>query len=140
MSKVREPRFEAELRMGQALCAFGVGAGPTRISRGVVAAIRERYLETFALRIEEDQAAGCDRWAVEGPNVLDRARAIGRLAAHLALCEGSMSIEPRHLKGAVEQVEAYHMGRYCDIPPVEERVLIGAGEKTGEADHARDMH
>lgn len=140
MEKVRDSRVEAELRIGQALCAIGQGAGPTRISRGVVRAVRERYLENFVVRIEEDEAAGRDGWCLEGPNVLDRARAMGRLAAHLALCEGSMAIEPRHWKEAVTQVEKYHMGRYCDIPPAQERVLSPAPAKPLDGETARSMH
>lgn len=140
MEQVRDPRVEAELRIGQALCAVGQGAGPTRISRGVVQAVRERYLETFVLRIEEDRAEGRDRWGVEGPNVLDRARAMGRLAAHLALCEGSMAIETRHWRGAVEQVEKYHMGRFCSIPTAQERVMAPASGNLLERENARSMH
>jgi hypothetical protein len=116
MKKAKDPRVEAELRIGQALFALGQGAGATRVSRGSIAAVRERYLDNFARRIEQDWAEGHDNWAVEGPNVLDRARAMGRLAAHLALCEGSMAIEERHLRASFAQVEKYHLGRFCEIP------------------------
>jgi hypothetical protein len=125
MEKLKDPRAEAELRIGQALCALGQGAGPARISRSAVAAFRERYLDIFALRIEEDCAEGHDKWTIEGPNVLDRARSVGRLAAHLSLCQGAMAIEERHLTSAAEQIEKYHLGRYCEFPS-NEKVLLAA--------------
>jgi len=109
----QDPVVEAERRVGQALVALGQGSGAIRVSRGAVDAFRARYLEPVARQIHADWSKGCDRWLEEGPNVLDRVRTQGRVAAQLAVDEGAMAIERRHLLAAVERVEGYHLGRWC---------------------------
>ena len=116
MSEQRDPVYEAERRIGQALVAFGQGSGIVRVSRGAVDAFRGRYLRPFAHKIHQDWREGHDTWSVEGPNVLDRVRAFGRVAAHLALEEGSMVVDSRHVVAAAERIEGYHLGQWCQIP------------------------
>jgi hypothetical protein len=126
----QDPIVEAERRVGQALVALGQGAGVIRVSRGAVDAFRERYLEPVARQVNADWSEGCDRWREEGPNVLDRVRTQGRLAAQFAIEEGAMAVERRHLVAAVERVEGYHLGRWCparaaeaqDAAPEEKRL------------------
>ena len=115
MENERDPLIEAERRVGQVLVALGQGAGIIRISREAVDAVRERYLANFARLIHKEWGEGRDSWLYEGPNVLDRVRAGARLAANLAIAEGSMTIERSHVIDAATTVEKYHAGQWCPV-------------------------
>ncbi|HEV7515970.1 MAG TPA: hypothetical protein VGR07_06695, partial [Thermoanaerobaculia bacterium] len=80
------PAVDPELViLGQACVAFGQGTGALRVSREAVAALRERYGAVLTAEVVQ-------QWDGVAVQVLERLRAIGRLAAHLATSAGRTAI------------------------------------------------
>ncbi len=83
--------------LGQVLIAFGQGTGAMRVPRKTVTAIRARYLAMA------DKAL--PRWEEDAVQALERVRAVGRLAAHLAVVRGDTRILAADFFRAAETVE-----------------------------------
>lgn len=71
--------------LGQFCCALGHGAGPIRIRRNVIAALRRRYSGPLAENV--------DRWESMAPHVLAFMTQVGRLAALFATQHGRSAID-----------------------------------------------
>jgi len=95
--------------LDQILVAFGQGTGIMRVARSAAAALRDRY-EPY---VDERALA---LWGEEGVQVLERIRAIGRLAA-LRTVEGASTVITRPVvAAAAENVESVSKTLFC--PPV----------------------
>jgi hypothetical protein len=96
------------LLLGQACIAFGQGTGTLRVTREAVAALRERY----DAMVTEDLV---ERWDTVAVQVLERVRATGRLAAHLATGAARTAILAEDVKRAAVAVEEESGTEFC--PP-----------------------
>lgn len=95
--------------LAQFYVAFGQGAGTMRVHRGTVAALRERYRRNLA-----DWEK---RWDDIGAQMLERVRAIGRLAAHRATSGAHTAIRPEHFDSSANEVERTSASTECPPPP-----------------------
>jgi hypothetical protein len=84
--------------LGQASVAFGQGTGAIRVSRQAVAAFRERYGAVLTSEVVL-------RWDAVAVQALERLRAVGRLAAHLAAADARTVIGREDLLAAAVKVE-----------------------------------
>ena len=98
----------AEDVIGQAMVAFGSGAGGMRVSRKTIAAMRAHYSKKLA----EHPEIPAD-WGKEGVQALERITATGRLAASLATQAGETVVQPSHFESAAAAVEARSDTPYC---------------------------
>ena len=87
-----------ELIVGQLLTAFGQGTNALRVSRESIAFLRDRYLPVVAGDLK-------DQWEKEAVEILEKLRAMGRLAAQYATDRGSTTIATQDTEQAVHQVE-----------------------------------
>jgi len=108
--------------LGQFCCAFGHGAGPIRIQRAVISALRQRYYAPVA--------ANTERWEDSAAHVLAFMTQIGRLASHYAVIDGRSSINADDFTRARQLVEqrvhahpdqsrTLHAGIFCQRIPGE---------------------
>jgi len=107
------PAVDPELViLGQACVAFGQGTGAMRVSRQAVAALLERY---GAVLTDE----GVLRWDTVAVQALERLRAVGRLATHLATGAARTAISREDFLRAALAVEAESDTELCPprIPP-----------------------
>ena len=74
----------AEEVMGQALVAFGQGTGAVWVHREAVTALRALYAGYMERALQY--------WDEDAVQALERVRATGRLAAHLAIQDGRLAI------------------------------------------------
>jgi hypothetical protein len=95
--------------MAQIWVAFGQGTGATRTSQKAVMTLKERY---FA-QIEKTGIA--EEWGEQGVQVLERLRAIGRVAALLATQRASTAISEEDVISAMSAVERESLTSLC--PP-----------------------
>jgi hypothetical protein len=84
--------------LGQFYCAFGLGAGPIRIQRAAIAALRARYAGPIQASIAE--------WEQSAPHVLSFLTQVGRLAALLATQNGRTSVSAADFTQARQTIEA----------------------------------
>lgn len=109
--------------LGQFCCALGHGAGPIRIRRTVIAALRQRYRGPLAENV--------DRWESMAPHVLAFMTQVGRLAALFATQQGRSAIGADDFMRARFMVErevhrhpdhekALVAGQLCSVIPGEE--------------------
>ena len=84
--------------LGQVCLAFGQGTGALRVSQEAVAALRERYGAVLTAEVVK-------KWDGVAVQVLERMRAIGRLAAHLATAAARTAIGREDLLRAALAVE-----------------------------------
>jgi hypothetical protein len=98
----------AEVVLGQVCAAFGQGTGPLRVSRQAVAALRERYEPLVTPDVLR-------QWEGLAVQVLERMRAIGRLAAHHTTRRAQTVIGDEDLLRAARTVEAASATPLC--PP-----------------------
>jgi len=84
--------------LSQIFCAFAQGVDGLSIDGGAILAARSDY--TAPIEHAKEQ------WSTHGPLVLSLSRAMGRLAAHMALAEGKITIEAEHYRSAREAIHA----------------------------------
>ena len=101
------PDNEAELILGQMLVAFGAGVGFMRVSRQTVAAFRRGHAEIARDIISEGA------WDEDGVHLLEHVRAVGRLAANLAVTRGDVGVTEGDLKDAFANVSRTSLTRWC---------------------------
>lgn len=92
--------------LAQLHVALGQGSAALPMDREALLAMEERYRPIIT-------AALCARWEEVGVQLLERLRAVGRLAAHLAACAGRVSIAPQDFLGATLRVEAQSGCPWC---------------------------
>jgi hypothetical protein len=97
--------------MAQIMVAFGQGTGATRVSQEAALQLRTIYYGAITdevLRI----------WGTEAVQMLERVRAVGKLAAHRAMIAGGTTIGVEHLRGSAREVGRGSCSPFC--PPVPE--------------------
>lgn len=103
--------YTAEGIMSQVYLAFGQGTGTVRVSLDACRALQDRY----APRID-DGVVG--RWETEAVQVLERIRAIGRLAADRTALEGRIEVAAADVTEASRRVEVSSMTPLCPPDPL----------------------
>jgi hypothetical protein len=98
----------AEVILGQICAAFGQGTGAFRVSGQAVAALRERYQPLVTPDVLR-------QWEGVAVQVLERMRAIGRLAAHHTTRRAYTAIGEEDVLRAARTVEAASATPLC--PP-----------------------
>lgn len=96
--------------LGQGFVAFGQGTGAMRVSRQAVAAFSERYGVVLTAEVIQ-------RWDAVAVQVLERLRAVGRLAAHLATGAARTAINREDFLRAAAAVEAESDTDLCPPRP-----------------------
>src|SRR5436305_7067989 len=126
--------------MAQLWIAFGQGAGAIRVSHDAALELYRWYYEAITPEIVHE------RWKTDAVQVLDRMRAIGRLAALKAASAGSTVITPRDIYESASMVQAQSLTPLCPPAPAPvatrerthvEAVAAGAARATlggGQAD------
>lgn len=98
----------------QMLIAFGQGTGSIRVSRAVAGTICKKFLEYLHYDHCQARINGKeDVWAAHGPQVLERARAAGRLAAQTATAEGRTQIFEEDFSNAIKKVTGAQDCDWC---------------------------
>jgi hypothetical protein len=96
--------------LDQVLVAFGQGTGAVRVAGQAAAALRDRY-EPYA----DDRVLA--RWGEVGVQILERIRAMGRVAA-LRAAEGASTVITRPMvTTSIENVEKVSLTEFCPPPP-----------------------
>jgi hypothetical protein len=103
--------YSREGIMGQIYVSLGQGTGAIRIHQDACVELYRRYYE----RITDEVI---DLWETEGTQVLERIRAIGRLAAARTIGDGGTAIEAATVRLAAQQVEGSSSTAWCapDLP------------------------
>ena len=96
--------------LDQILVAFGQGTGAVRVAGQAAVALRDRY-EPYA----DDRVLA--RWGEVGVQILERIRAMGRLAALRATEAASTVITRPMVTTAIESVEKVSLTDFCPPPP-----------------------
>ena len=96
----------AENIIGQCYIAFGQGLGSMRVSRNAVEALRERYLQIITPEVLE-------QWDIFGSQVLERVRAVGRMAALRAASAGRTCVDAIDFIDSSRAVEDVSMTPLC---------------------------
>jgi hypothetical protein len=78
--------------LAQIFGAFAQGADGLYVDPEVILTARRDYSGP----IERDK----ELWPTEGPRTLLLTRAMGKLAAHMAMAEGKVTVQPRHYRDA----------------------------------------
>jgi hypothetical protein len=97
--------------MAQIWIAFGQGAGAIRVSHDAALELYRWYYDAITPDIIHE------RWKTDAVQVLDRMRAIGRLAALKAASSGSTVITPRDIYESAVRVQETSMTPYCPPQP-----------------------
>jgi hypothetical protein len=95
--------------MAQIMVAFGQGTGATRVSQEAALQLRTIYYGAITdevLRV----------WGTEAVQMLERVRAVGKLAAHRAMVSGATTIGAEHLRRSAREVGGVSCSPFC--PPV----------------------
>jgi hypothetical protein len=96
--------------LDQILVAFGQGTGAVRVAREAAAALRDRYEPYVDERVLE-------KWGDVAVQILERIRAMGRLAA-LRATEGASTVITRtQVTTAIDNVEKVSLTDFCPPPP-----------------------
>lgn len=103
-------RYTREGIMAQIFVALGQGSGIIRIHHDACLDLHQRYYE----RITDEVV---DLWETEGTQVLERIRAIGRLAAARTIEQGATAIEAAVLIQSARQVESASGTTWCPVNP-----------------------
>ncbi len=85
--------------MAQIWVAFGQGTGPIRVSQQAALELRVLYYDAI-------NANAINHWEAEGTQVLERIRAIGRLAALKAIQTAETAITAEQVRTSALLVEA----------------------------------
>jgi hypothetical protein len=88
--------------LSQIYCAFAQGADGLSIDGGAFLAARDDYRGP----IEREK----DKWELHAPQVLSLSRTMGRVAAHIALTEGRITIQASHYRSARNII---HEAAFC---------------------------
>jgi len=97
--------------MAQILVSLGQGTGAIRIQQEACLEIKGRYYERITQEV-------IDLWETEGTQVLERIRAVGRLAAAQTVGSGDTAIQAVTVRLAAQQVERSSSTIWCtSIPP-----------------------
>ena len=91
--------YSQEGIMAQILIAFGQGSGATRVSHDAAVALRTHYFGSITPDVIGN------RWAGEAVQVLERIRAIGKLAAFQAMQRGDTVVSADDVETAAVKVE-----------------------------------
>jgi hypothetical protein len=97
--------------MYQMFVAFGQGTGSTRVSQDAAVALRGLYFDAIT-----PEVVGT-RWAAEAVQVLERIRAIGKLAAFHAMQRGDTSISATDVQASAETVQTTSDTDLCPPRP-----------------------
>jgi hypothetical protein len=103
-------RSQQETILAQVYQAFGQGTGFVRVSRKAVAALGRRYRVLITDAVSRD-------WDHQGAQVLERIRAIGRMAAQLTISRGATAIGPEECVQAAVAVEKASATPICPQHP-----------------------
>ncbi len=97
--------------MAQILVAFGQGTGTIRVSQDAALELRRWYFDAITQTII-DQI-----WETQAVQLLERARAIGSLAALKATGTGATAIGPQEVYDSAATVQETSMTELCPPPP-----------------------
>jgi hypothetical protein len=104
------PSFTQDDILAQVYMAFGQGTATMLATPAALRAGRTEYVKTFEP----------ENWLTDAPVALEYARALGRVAAHLAVQKGATAIDEEHFMRAAEMVRGNQVWPcfcpYC--PPV----------------------
>jgi hypothetical protein len=96
--------------MSQIFVAFGQGTGMMRVSHEAVAALHDLYFDAITPDIVSTQ------WATQAVQVLERIRALGRLAALKAVTRGDTTVSAEDVSSSAPAVHAQSDTAFC--PPL----------------------
>lgn len=96
--------------MAQILVSLGQGTGSIRIHQNACLELQGRYYERITQEV-------IDLWETEGTQVLERIRAVGRLAAAQAVGTGDTAIQAATIRLAAQQVERLSGTIWCSSTP-----------------------
>jgi len=94
--------------MAQIMVAFGQGTGATRVSQEAALQLRTIYFGAITDHLTQV-------WATEAVQVLERVRAIGKLAAHQAMTAGATAIGVGEVQASAKAVRQRSLSPFC--PP-----------------------
>jgi len=94
--------------MAQIMVAFGQGTGATRVSQEAALQLRTIYFGAITDQLTQI-------WATEAVQVLERVRAIGKLAAHQAMTAGATAIGVDEVQASAKAVRLRSLSQFC--PP-----------------------
>jgi hypothetical protein len=97
--------------MSQILVAFGQGTGTIRVSQDAALELRRWYYDAITPTIIDTQ------WETQAVQLLERARAIGSLAALKATGTGNTAISPQNVYDSASTVQVASMTDLCPPPP-----------------------
>lgn len=97
--------------MSQILVAFGQGTGTIRVSQDAALELRRWYFDAITEEIIDEE------WETEAGQLLERARAIGSLAALKATEIGNTTISPQDVYDSAATVQEASMTELCPPPP-----------------------
>jgi hypothetical protein len=97
--------------MAQILVAFGQGTGTIRVSQDAALELRRWYYDAITPTIIDTQ------WETQAVQLLERARAIGSLAALKATGTGATAISPQNVYDSASTVQVASMTDLCPPPP-----------------------
>jgi hypothetical protein len=97
--------------MAQIWIAFGQGAGAIRVSQEAALELQRWYHDAITPEIVNE------RWKTDAVQVLDRIRAIGRLAALKAAGVGSTVIKPQDVYESASTVQDTSLTPLCPPEP-----------------------
>jgi hypothetical protein len=95
--------------MAQIYVAFGQGTGAVRVSQGAALELYNLYFAAIPPAIES--------WGTEAAQVLERIRAIGRLAAIQMTLSGETAISAEGVQSAAVIVQLKSDTDFCPPPP-----------------------
>jgi hypothetical protein len=96
--------------MSQIFVAFGQGTGTLRVSHDAVAVLRGLYFDAITPEIVSTE------WATEAVQVLERIRALGRLAALKAVTRGDTTVSAEDVSSSAATVQIQSDTAFC--PPL----------------------
>lgn len=97
--------------MAQILVAFGQGTGTIRVSQEAALELRRWYFDAITPQIIDTQ------WETQAVQLLERARAIGSLAALKATGTGATAISPQNVYDSASTVQVVSMTELCPPAP-----------------------
>jgi hypothetical protein len=102
--------------MAQIWVAFGQGTGAMRVSQEAALELRARYLEHIHRPRTSDGSTALENWDQEAVQILERIRAIGRLAAFKAMERGAPTVSRDDVSSSAETVETTSDTDRCPPP------------------------
>lgn len=103
-------RIQRDIILAQIYQALGQGTGPVRVSRAAVTALGQRYRALIT-------DAVVDQWGAQGPQVLERIRTIGRMAAQRTIAQGKTAIGAEECVQAAVAIEKVSATSFCPPNP-----------------------